>query len=62
MENPVGEVETELSGQRTAVGTSAIAGRRRVTVALLIAMMVDGGRATRCFAGDAHDHRGLEGL
>ena len=40
MENPGAEVETETSGERAVVGTSAIAGRRRVTAALLVAMMV----------------------
>jgi multidrug resistance protein len=40
MENPGCEVEAEASGERTGVGTSAVAGRRRVTAALLIAMMV----------------------
>jgi multidrug resistance protein len=40
MENSGGEVGTATSGERAAVGTSAVAGRRRVTAALLIAMMV----------------------
>ena len=40
MENLGSEVEEEASGEKIAVSPSAIAGRRRVTAALLIAMMV----------------------
>ena len=62
MENPACEVEAETSGERMAVSTSAIAGRRRVTGGASGGDDGHGRRATGRLAGHAHDHCPLEGF